>query len=118
MQRVPEPDKGAMTEIGSLPPGLAAMLSGQQQEPTPEQVRAAEAEHARQHREQREMVATMAFWAPLLCDCSPWPAWPRNTRPPQEDCMIHGHLMMNACTGYVYAPGQMPPDDDDAPHAR
>lgn len=99
-----------MTEI----PDLSALFGGgrQPRPPSSAEQAAAEAEHQRQHAEQEEMVARLALWAPLLCDCRPWPER-GNTRPPQENCVIHGHLMMNACTGWVYLPGQPPPEQDD-----
>jgi hypothetical protein len=99
-----------VTEI----PDLSAIF-GQgppQREPTGAEKAAAEAEHKRQHREQTAQVAMLAFWAPLLCSCVKWPEH-GNTRPPQEDCMIHGHMMMNACTGIVYLPGMPPPEGGD-----
>ena len=105
-----------MTEI----PDLGTLFGRAQpsRQPTPDELAQAEVEHQRQHVQQEQMVAMMARWAPLLCSCTVWPEWPRQTRPPQEDCMIHGHVMMNACTGLVYMPGQPPPEDDSAPHPR
>jgi hypothetical protein len=98
-----------VTEI----PDLGALFGQQPRQMTGAEKAAAEEAHQRQHREQEQMVSMMAHWAPLLCSCEVWPSWPRNTRPPQEDCMIHGHVMMNACTGHVYLPGQPPPEGDE-----
>lgn len=96
-----------MTEIGDL-----SALFGQQQPLTGAQKQAAEDEHQRQHREQDEMHRLMSFFAPLLCNCRRWPQR-GNTRPPQEDCVIHGHVMVNPCSGQVYLPG-IPPGDSGA----
>lgn len=102
-----------MTEIPDL--GMLFGRGGPQPQPSPEDIARAEAEHARQHREQEAMVTMMAHWAPLLCCCRAWPER-GNTRPPQEDCPIHGHVMMNACTGLVYMPGQFPPKENGSEH--
>lgn len=83
---------------------LADLFGGPQPPPTPEQRAAEEAEHQRRHAEMDAGHNLMAFWAPLLCGCRMWPER-GNTRPPQEDCMIHGHVGVNPCSGVLYLPG-------------
>jgi hypothetical protein len=90
-----------MTEVRELPPELAAMLMQQQGgRPNPEFEAAQDAFHDAVRRFEREAFAQVQFFGAILCNCETSYEWGKPF-PPQQHCVVHGHVMTDRETGAV-----------------
>jgi len=91
-----------VTEIGELPPQLAAMLAAQQgQAVNPAYEAAEKAFHDAVHRFERESYAQVQFWGPVICACERRYDW-GDPGAPQQGCVVHGFVMTDRHTGAVF----------------